>query len=243
MITAVIIAKNEEKNIVECLAGLYFCDEILVVDDYSDDNTVKLAISKGARVVRKKLENNFSAQRNYALTLAKNEWVLFVDADERVGKDLGDEIQKKIKENSKDGYFIKREDKLFGKILKYGELRNKKFLRLGKAGKWKGAVHEVWDIPGSIGVLQNSLLHMPHQSLSEFISELNFYTTLRAQELYKQGVRSSWYSILLYTKGKFFYTYIIKLGFLDGVPGLLVSMMMTMHSFLTRSKLYLLSRQ
>lgn len=243
MITGVILAHNEENNLVDCLDSMMFVDEIIVIDDESTDRTAELAKSKNAKVVRRKLEQNFAKQRNYAITIAQHEWVLFVDADERVSTQLAQEIKKVVSEDKKDGYYIPREDKLFGKILKHGELANKKFVRLGKKGKWVGAVHEEWKIPGRVGTLKNPLIHLPHQSLSEFISEINFYTTIRAQELYDQGVRSSWYTILLYTKGKFFYTYIIKLGFLDGMPGIVMSLLMSLHSFLTRSKLYLLSRK
>lgn len=243
MITAVILAKNEENNLVDCLDSLMWASEIIVIDDESTDRTMELAKSKNAKVVRRALRQNFSKQRNYALTIAENEWVLFVDADERVSPELAQEILKVVSDNKKDGYFIPREDKLFGKILKHGELSNKKFIRLGKTGKWNGAVHEEWKINGKVGTLKNPLIHLPHQSLSEFISEINFYTTIRAEELYKQGIRSSWYSIILYTKGKFLYTYLIKLGFLDGLPGFVLSLIMSMHSFLVRSKLYLLSKK
>lgn len=242
MITAVILCKDEEECIVDCLESLFFCSQIIVIDDNSSDRSPELAQKYNAKVFKHSLNSDFSQQRNYALTLAKNEWVLFVDADETVSKDLANEIINAVKINDKDGYFISRTDEIFGRKLKFGELSGKKFLRLGRKthGKWQGTVHEEWKINGEIGKFKNHLLHRPHQSLSEFISEINFYTTLRSQELYRKGVSSNFISILLYAKGKFFYTYVVKLGFLDGTPGLLISLMMSFHSFLTRGKLYLL---
>lgn len=246
MITTVIIAKNEENNILDCLDTLEFCDEIIVVDDSSEDRTIALAQKKkSVRVVKRKLEADFSAQRNYALELAKNDWVLFVDADERVSRELAQEILQKVEENRNEGYFIKRYDKLFGKLLTHGELANKKFIRLGKktSGSWHGKVHEEWEIRGKTPTLKNALIHLPHQTLKEFISEIDFYTTLRAEELHKQGVRANWFTILAYPKGKFIKTYFIKMGFRDGMPGLVVSLMMSLHSFLVRGKLYLLQKK
>lgn len=243
MISAVILTKNEEENIVDCIESVAFCDEILVIDDNSTDNTVSLAKLHNARVVKNSLEDNFSKQRNLAISMVKNEWVLFIDADERVSLGLAGEIHKAVLKDNTDGYLILRRDKLFGKTLKHGELKDKYFLRLGKKSKgiWKGAVHEKWDIKGNVERLEHPLLHEPHKTISEFLSEINYYTTLRAKELYRDGVKSSLLSILIYTKGKFIVTYFIKLGFLDGIPGLLLSCMMSLHSFLVRSKLYLLT--
>lgn len=245
MITAVVLTKNEEKHILDCLKSLSFCDEVLVIDDDSTDSTKKLAKEAGAVVIEHPLQENFSAQRNFALEKAKNDWVLFIDADEVVSKKLAEEIVSQTESETHAGYFIYREDTLFKKVLKHGELGNKKFVRLGKkgTGKWVGKVHETWNMESSIGTLKNPIMHTPHETLFEFISEINFYTTLRAKELHEQKVTSHWYSILLYTKGKFFQTYFLKLGFLDGVPGLIMSLMMTLHSFLVRSKLYLLQKK
>lgn len=246
MITAVIIARNEENNILDCLDTLEFCDEVIVVDDNSEDRTIALAQKKKTvRIAKRKLEEDFSAQRNYALDLAKNEWVLFVDADERVSSALAQEIREKVQSDTTDGYFIKRQDKLFGKTLTHGELANKKFLRLGRkvCGKWYGKVHEEWQIKGKVSTLKNPLIHLPHQTIKEFISEIDFYTTLRAEELHKQGVRSNWFTIIAYPKGKFIDTYFLKMGFRDGMPGLVVSLIMSLHSFLVRGKLYLLQKK
>lgn len=245
MITSVTITKNEEKNIVDCLEALSFCSERIVIDDFSTDRTRELARLNGATVVEHKLDNNFSEQRNLGLKLAKTDWVLFVDADERISEILASEIKKSVTHEDINGYYLKRVDKLFGKILKHGEVGNIKLLRLGKrkTGKWTGAVHEVWNIEGKTEEFKNSLLHEPHQTVSDFLSEISLYSTIRAKELYESGKRSSWLSIVLYTKGKFAYTYFFKLGFLDGTSGLLLSLMMSFHSFLTRSKLYLLSRK
>lgn len=245
MITAVILTKNEEKNIVDCIENLSFCSEILVIDDNSEDRTQEIAKNKGAKVINHSLDDNFAVQRNLGLKNAKNSWVLFVDADERISKNLAAEILEAVKKNKDDGYLLRREDIMWGKELKYGETGNIKFLRLGKkdAGLWEGRVHEKWLITGNIGSLLNPIEHYPHPTISEFLSEINYYSTLKAEELFQKGIKEEWYTILLYPKAKFLLNYFLKLGFLDNLPGLIYALMMSFHSFLVRSKLWQLNQR
>ena len=244
MISAVVITKNEEKNILECLSSLSWCDEIIVVDDNSTDKTVDLAKKTKAIVLVRSLNSDFSAQRNYGLGLAKNDWVLFVDADERVSSALWYEIMNAINNpiDSYSGYYIKRTDFLFGKKLKHGETGNVKFIRLVKkdSGRWVGKVHEEWQAQGQVGVLNNSLEHFPHSTVKNFIAETNHYTDIRSRELFVKKVNAYWLSILLYPLGKFTFNYIFRLGFLDGLPGLVFALIMSFHSYLVRGKLWYL---
>ncbi len=245
MITAIILTKNEEQNIVDCLEALAFCSERIVIDDNSTDRTRELARLNGATVVKHALDLDFSGQRNFSLSLAREGWVLFVDADERVTPELAEEIKEAVSLNSDYvGFFIHRVDKMFGKELRYGDVHNLKILRLAKkeSGRWEGKVHERWYVNGRTGTLENPINHEPHKNIKEFLKEINFYTTLRAKELYEKKSNASFFSIILYPKGKFFYTFFIKRGFLDGTAGLVLSLMMTFHSFLVRGKLYLLSK-
>lgn len=244
MISAVVLTKNEEKNIEKCLENLSWCDEIIVVDDDSQDKTVDIARKKGAKVYIHRLEHDFAAQRNFGLEKAKNDWVLFIDADERVSQALWYEIMARLNTPFSPyvGYYLKREDVMWGKKLQYGETGNIKILRLAKkgAGSWKGKVHEVWKVKGKTDVLQKPLTHYPHQTVKEFLQEINYYSDLRAEELRKKKVRVSWFTILLYPKAKFVLNYLFKGGFLDGTPGLVFAFMMSLHSFLVRGKLWLL---
>lgn len=245
MITGVVLTKDEEKNIVDCLESLKWCSEIIIIDDYSQDRTIELAEKLGARVFKRNLEEDFSNQRNFALTQAKNEWVFFVDADERVPQELKTEIVEKIEKNEKDGYLVKRTDEIWGKELMHGETGNIKLLRLAKKnkGEWFGAVHEVWKVTGSVGELQSTILHYPHREITDFLREINYYTDLRAKELKKTGKQSSSFSIAVYPLGKFVLNYFIKLGFLDGIHGLVFAIMMSFHSFLVRGKLWSLNEK
>lgn len=241
MLSAVVVTHNEEKNIASCLKALKFCDEIVVIDDESTDKTAQIAKKHGASVISHSLNNDFSKQRNFGLKAAKGEWVLFVDADEVVTHKLAQEILHTISStNQLAGYLIKRRDYLWGKPLLHGEQGNIQLLRLGRKneGTWYGAVHEVWDMQGKVGVLQNPLLHYPHEDLEEFLKEINIYTTLRSEELYKKGIRVGWWDILFYTKAKFIQDYVWKMGFLDGIEGFIAALIMSMHSFLVRAKVW-----
>ena len=244
MISAIVLTKDEEKNIDACLDSLSWCDERIVIDDYSQDKTVDLAKKKGARVFTHSLQNDFAEQRNFGLSKAKGDWVLFVDADERVSSALWYEIMQHINESLVDvsGFYIKRLDTMWGQILRHGETGNIKLLRLAKkdAGRWVGKVHEAWKVNGKTATLQNHLEHYPHPSVGHFLSEINFYTDLRAQELFKKKTTTNWFLIMLYPKSKFVLNYFIKRGFMDGLPGFVFAMMMSLHSFLVRSKLWLL---
>ncbi|HSX09757.1 MAG TPA: glycosyltransferase family 2 protein [Candidatus Saccharimonadales bacterium] len=244
MISAVILTKNEESNIEACLDSISWCDEKIVIDDHSTDKTVELAKKKGAKVYSRLMGNNFADQRNYGLSKTKGDWIFFIDADERVSSALWYEIMAHTSESIEDfsGFYIKRQDTMWGKVLQHGELGNIKLLRLARknVGKWEGLVHEQWIVKGKTDTLKNSLDHYPHQTISEFLQEINFYTDLRAEELFKKRTQSNWFSIIAYPKGKFFINFFVLGGFLDGLPGLVFALMMSLHSFLVRGKLWLM---
>ncbi len=244
MISAIVLAKNEEKNIEKCLDSLSWCDEIIVIDDNSTDKTVELAKKKNAKVVTHAMNGNFAAQRNFGLSKAKGEWVFFIDADERVSSPLWYEIMAETNESNSDiqGYYINRHDTMWGKPLKYGETANIKLLRLARrnAGQWEGHVHEEWKVNGKVMTLKNHLDHYPHATVEEFLQEINFYTDLRAKELFDKNVKSFWWSPIVYPIAKFTINYIFKRGYADGIPGLVFAMLMSFHSFLVRAKLWLL---
>ncbi len=245
MISAVILTRNEEKNITTCIRSLSWCDEIIVIDDNSQDNTLAIAKRLGAKIFVNPLEGDFSKQRNFGILQAKGEWVLFIDADEKISESLAYEITHVIHDIQSEQYVcfsVQRIDNMWGKELKYGEAGNARIIRLVRngSGKWKGTVHEKWKTKGKVGMLKNPLFHFPHQSIDEFLGEINFYTTLRAKALYDKKVKVYWWEIFAYPKAKFFVNYFLKKGVFDGIPGLVVALIMSFHSFLVRGKLWLL---
>lgn len=248
MLSVIILTKNEESNIIDCLETVLWVDEIIIVDDFSTDRTLEIIRSfknKKIKIYKNSLDNDFSKQRNFGLSKSTKKWVLFVDADERVTQELKKEINEIIinyKKNEINGYFVKRKDIMWGKVLQHGETGNIKLLRFGKktCGIWKGKVHEVWDMEGKTDNLEHGLLHYPHRKINDFLKEINFYSSLRASELYENKIQVSYLDIILYPKAKFILNYFLKLGFLDGIEGLIFAVMMSFHSFLVRGKLWML---
>lgn len=248
-ISVVILTKNEEKNLDRCLKSLEFCDEKIVVDDFSDDATKEIAATHGAKVFERKLNGDFAAQRNYGMKHAQGDWILFIDADEEMTQELKKEITTVLKyEGSKvkkniDAYHIRRRDYWWGREIKHGELQKARrtgFIRLVKknSGRWMHLIHEEFEVSGNIGQLHGFINHYPHPSVADFIREVNFYSTLRAKELLAQGKQATLIQTTLYPLGKFILTYFIYLGFLDGAAGFAYSFFMSFHSFLVRAKLY-----
>lgn len=247
MISGVILVKDQAEQLKKCLASLTFCDEIIVIDDYSYDESGKVAEKAGARVYKRKLHGDFAAQRNYGLEKAKNEWVLFIDADEVVPENLATELYQLTSQflSEVSGYYLKRVDYMWGRQLHYGDAGTAKLLRLAKKskGEWVGRVHETWNVVGEKATLSYPLYHYPHQTVKEFLQEVNFYSTLRAEELHDKKVAVNSFSIFSYPIGKFLYLYFIKLGFLDRTPGIISALMMSFHSFLVRGKLWQLGQR
>ncbi|MDO8660115.1 MAG: glycosyltransferase family 2 protein [Candidatus Parcubacteria bacterium] len=250
MISTVILTKNEEKNIAKCLESVKWCDEIVIIDDKSTDKTIEIAKKYKAAVYANNLKGDFSAQRNFGLSKVKNEWVLFVDSDEIISDALAYELSNAIglkDQNLRNfnGFYLKRSDFMWGKQLKYGETGNIRLLRLGKkgSGDWTGKAHEKWQIDGPTGKLVNPILHFPHKTLEEFLREINFYTDIRAEELKDKRTKISFWLILLYPAGKFIINYFFKKGFMDGMQGLVFAIIMSFHSFLVRSKLWLMKNE
>lgn len=242
MVSAVVLAHNDERTIEKTLKSLAWCAERIVVDDYSNDKTVSIAKRHKAVVYERHLNNDFAAQRNFALTKAKGQWVLFVDSDEIVPVTLREEIKKTLAAPEASGYLLRRQDTIFGHALHHGETSRVRLLRLGRksAGLWERPVHEVWRIDAPVQELVSPLSHFPHPDVAQFLSEINRYSSLNAQYLFANKVRVTGTHILMYPVAKFFVNYVWYRGFADGMPGAIVAFLMSFHSFLTRAKLYLL---
>jgi glycosyltransferase involved in cell wall biosynthesis len=243
MLTAVVLTHNEETNLDRSLKSLKFCDQILIIDDNSTDSTLNIAKKYHSKIINHPLNGDFSSQRNFALSKITSGWVLFIDADEEVSQPLALEIITATTQSLYRGFLLYRVDTLWGRLQTHGDT-NTSLVRLGLVGSgtWSGRVHETWNITGQIGSLKSILHHYPHPKISQFISEINYYSTLRAEELYFNHKRAKIVSVILYPAGKFIQLYLIKLGVLDGMPGLLSAMCMSFYSFLVRGKLYLLKK-
>jgi len=247
-ISAIILTKNEERNIRRCLDGLKWCDEVIVIDDFSDDGTVKISRSRGATVYRRRLAGNFSSQRNFGLKKARGRWVLFIDADEAVSPSLAKEIVRRVRGNDNySGFYLPRRPVFINRKLSFSDkpiwdwsIGPIYLLRLAKkdAGVWQGKVHEQWQIKGNLGRLKNPLLHYSFPNITTALKKINYYSSLRVKELLEEEGRTSATQIILYPLGKFLKNFFWHRGFQDGTRGLVFCLLMSLHSFLVRGKLW-----
>lgn len=245
MLTAVVLAKDEANNLPACLTSLAFCDHLVVIDDNSSDATVAIAKKHGATVLSREMAAGFADQRNWAQSHVKSPWLLFIDADEVVTAELAASIRENLTHpGSTKGYFLRRQDFLWGQPLRHGDTGTAWLLRLARrgSGTWVGAVHETWRITGRTARLAGVLKHRPHPTLAAFLRHLNFYSSLRASELFSDHQAAAVWQILAYPTAKFLHLWIIKRGFLDGTVGFIHATCMAFYSFLVRGKLYLLAR-
>jgi len=245
-LSAVVLTRDEEAEIGECLRSLAFCDEIVVVDSGSTDRTVEIAHAAGCRILHHPLVD-FAESRNLGLRAARGDWVLFVDADERVSAELQHEIRSRIAGGGAEppaGFSLLRMEWLCGSWLHHGESLRVPMLRLARrdAGEWHGRVHECWRVSGRVDRLEHPLHHYSHRTLEDFVHRVNRYSTLGAADRYERGVRAHVWHLVAYPAGKFIQDYVVQLGFLDGAMGLAAAGVMSFHSFLIRANLLMLSR-
>jgi glycosyltransferase involved in cell wall biosynthesis len=224
-ISAVIITGNEENNIKDCLKSVQWADEIIVIDSESTDTTVKIAKEFTDKVFIHQWQG-YSAQKTYALTLAKNEWILSLDADERVSEELAKEILNSDLAQH-NGYFLKRDNFFLGKLIRGCGWGNDMQLRLFKKSEAKLSdrmVHEKFLVNGSISELKYSFSHYSYSNLKDAFIKINNYSTLEATEKVDKKTVNL-FTLLVSSPINFFHHLIIRRGFLDGMCGVLISYM------------------
>jgi glycosyltransferase involved in cell wall biosynthesis len=238
--TATIIAQNEAKNIIQCVKSVEFFDEVLVIDSGSTDDTVALARSAGATV----LENpwpGFGMQKQFALENARNDWIFSIDADERVSTGLKSSIVELFRSDlDAQGYTINRCNHFMGRPLRHGEGYPDWCLRLfnRRSACWSpDPVHERVLLDGCIERLGGDLDHYSEGTLQEYLEKQNSYTTLQARHLSEIGRKASLVKLTTSPFVRFIKFYFLRLGFLDGVPGLVHISIGCFNSFLKYAKL------
>lgn len=226
-ISGLIITLNEERNIESVIRNLDFVDEIIVVDSYSTDKTIEiLQKHPHVRVVQNKFEN-YTTQRNLALDLAQNEWILFLDADERLTPELKQEIIDTLNNNPQaDAYYFYRKLYFKGNPVHFSGWQTDKNIRLFKKSKARyipdRLVHEILKVDGKKAVFKHKLIHYSYTDYESYKAKMIYYAHLKAKELFAKNVRPNWFHFYIKPAYKFLYTYIVRLGFLDGKKGIIL---------------------
>jgi glycosyltransferase involved in cell wall biosynthesis len=239
-LSVAIIAGNEEKKIGECLESVKWADEIIVVDSESTDRTVEIAKRYTDKVFIRKWEG-YAPQKQFAIDQATCDWILSLDADERVSPELKDEILKILESETEfDGFYIPRRNFFLGKWIKSCGWYPNYQLRLFKKGKAKVTqrkVHEKFILDGKVGYLRGDIIHFTHMTLKETFAKINEYSSLRAEEKSKRK-KVKGIDLILYPLSAFLSHYILKGGFRDGVYGLMVSLNHAMTNLQTYMKIW-----
>lgn len=238
-LSAVVITRNAASQLPVCLAALAFCDEIVVVDSGSDDDTLAIARRHGARVVEQGWLG-FGPQKQFAIGQAGNDWVLCIDADERVSDDLRASIVAELAAPRFHAYRFPRCNRFMGRYLRHGEGYPDWSLRLfdRRQARWSDdAVHEKVLTEAAVGELRGDLLHDSAETLAHYLAKQDRYTTLAAEDALAAGRRATLWRLLLSPLVRFVKFYIVRLGFLDGLPGLVHILVGCRNSYMKYEKM------
>ena len=250
LISVIVIARDEEKNLPDCLKSIKWADEIIIVDSGSKDNTVNIARNFGARVVQQ-LTGGFSAIRNKGVKEAKGDWILYVDADERVSSSLRKEINSKIAKGRTAGldskskfsaYAIPRKNIILGKEMRYGgwwpDYVKRLFLKKNFK-QWTGELHEEPEFEGELEHLIQPFIHLKHDNLSDMVTKTNEWSEIEARLMFVANHPPMNFPRFVSAMAREFWTRIVKYNaFLDGPEGIIYAQYQVFSRFVSYAKLW-----
>ena len=232
-ISAIVIARNEEANLGDCLATLAWADERLVIDAFSTDGTAH-ELPSDVRLIERNWKD-FPDQRNAGLRLAVHDWVMFVDADERVPLDLRNEIQGRVGMEAVSGYWVPRRNRIFGRWMRgagwWPDLQLRIMNRHEAAYVPDRPVHELVEVNGSVGQMEHPLEHFSYASVAEFRSRQRVRAGLVADSLYRSGMRRRPTAVVLQPLREFWWRLVSQRGYRDGHAGVLLAALMAEHEW------------
>lgn len=238
-ISVVIPCYNEEQNMRDCLESVKWADEILVVDSYSTDQTLDIVARYTKRILQREYQNH-ADQLNWAIPQAKHKWVLVVDADERIPQSLVKKIRDlDLSQTTLDGFWINRDNHLFGKKIRFSGWGRDKVLRLFRkeiGRKESKRVHAEFQVPNP-GNLKGSIKHYPMPSMEAWVEKINRYSTWKAQDKVEKNNPNAIFHLFLRPPLRFFKDSILRLGVLDGWRGILIAAMSAFAEMIMSAKM------
>ena len=240
-VSVIVITKDEAANIGEALETVSWADEILVVDAESTDETVAIARRHATRVLVRPW-SGYSEQKNFAAGLARHDWILSVDADERVTPALADAIRRALAARPEErGFEVPRVTFHLGRWIRSTDWYPDYQLRLydRRSARWNDRpVHESVAVDGRVGRLRGELQHFAYRDLSHHLQTIDRYTTLAAAHMDERGQRAGFADLLLHPPLAFLRNYVLRMGLRDGLPGLMVSLLNSYYVMLKFAKLW-----
>jgi len=246
-ISVVIICLNEEKNIGRCIDSVRdIADEVIILDSHSTDQTIVIAENKGARVIQEAFRG-YIQQKNRAVELASHDYVLSLDADEALDPQLINAISQAKKNLERPAYRMNRLSNYCGQFIRHGSWYPDTKIRLfdRRLARWGGTnPHDkiVWDGKLKVEHLRGNILHYSYHTIAEHVAQNNKFSSLAAESLFAKGKRTNLFKIIVNPTWAFFQSYIFRLGFLDGLFGLVIAIQIAQLTFLKHLKLYLLAK-
>lgn len=234
-VSAIIIAKNEAAMLPGCLRCLQWCDEVLIVDDGSQDSTVEIADQFGARLISFK-HRSFARKRDEGAKHAKSDWILFIDADERISPQLAQELQDKLMNQQLAAFQLRRTNVFFGKVMQHGGWEHDMVTRLFRANAlkgWTGEIHESPNFTGEVGSVDQPLIHFSHRAIRDGLRKSADWTNTEAQLLIKAGVSPvRFWTVIRKGMSEFWRRAIVRRGYQDGQAGLMESLIQAINRML-----------
>ncbi|MCJ8166882.1 glycosyltransferase family 2 protein [Pontibacter sp. E15-1] len=245
-ISAVIICKDEEQFIAGAIESLLWADEVLLVDSYSTDDTLRIAGQYPVRVLQRPFDN-YSRQRNWAIEQTTQPWVLMLDADERIPADLQQEFQQLLEGTpAHAAYKIHRKNFFMGRQVRYSGWQNDAVTRLFDKTQCRYTdkqVHEELVVPGSIGKLRHRMLHYTYRNLPHFLAKWDQYSSLSAQDKAKKTGKVTLFHLAIKPMVRFLKQYFLKLGILDGRIGFIIAYLAASSVFMRYLKIWRLQEE
>lgn len=234
-VSVIITTYNEDVNIADCIESVLWADEILVVDSFSTDRTVEIAEKYPVKLMQREYFGS-AAQKNWSLDRVENEWVMILDADERVTEPLAREILRLLADKPTAlGYAVRRRNIVFDREIKHSGWSTDKVIRLFDRahGRYPNRrVHADLDIPGTVPTLKHALIHYTYRSLGQYIEKVMNYAEWGAAQAFREGRKSGFNELALRPLVRFVRTYILQAGFLDGLHGVVVCGLQAYGTFL-----------
>lgn len=240
-VSAIILTKNAEELIADCIDSVSFCDEVIIIDDNSTDRTADIAKLLGASVYQHEFKS-FSDRRNYGLRKAKYKWILYVDSDERVSKELEASIKKQVlseRDTAYSAYRLQRKNFYLGKHeWPYVERLERLFNKNDLTG-WKGELHETAEVKGDIGELEGFLLHYTHRSLTSMVEKTIVWSEIEAELRFRaHHPKMTWWRFFRVLFTGFYGSYVKQQGYKAGTAGLIESIYQGFSLFITYARLW-----
>lgn len=246
-LTVIVPTFNEEENVRDCLESLTWADDIFVVDSFSTDRTLAIAQEYTDHVVRHEYVNP-AAQKNWAIPQCDTDWIMSVDADERVTPELQKRVQSILADGTPyDGFYVRRMTTFFGKMIRHCGWHHDYPLRLWRRGKGKYVdvrVHEHVTVEGgNTGRIHEYLIHHTYKSFPQYLEKFGRYTTWAAEDLHQRGRQPTLVNLTLRPMWRFFKQYVLQRGFLDGKRGVMLCILSAFSVFMKYAKLWDLRRR